>query len=66
MPALDGDKIQTLEKRTTISYLANSGLNSISVICHGKQKKKEISTGAGVFINQTQAILKTKLNKLQA
>lgn len=66
MPALDGDKIQTLEKRTTVSYLANSGLNSISVIYQGKQEKKEISTGAGVFIHQNHAILKTKLNKLQA
>lgn len=40
MPALDGDKSQTLEKRTTISYLANSGLNGIAVMYRGNQKKK--------------------------
>lgn len=32
MPALDGDNIQTLEKRTALSYLANNGLNNVSVI----------------------------------
>lgn len=60
MPALDEDKIQSLEKRTTISHPATGGLISTSVIYQAKQKEKEISMGAGLCIKQKPSDPKDK------